>query len=79
MKLKSYERIVLRTDRLNDDSVVVKFDVYSDEYHEVTKDVGYVHIRQELEFFNMVVFDCEGKMLSEVNVPFKLLKTGEGA
>lgn len=71
MKLKSYERIVLRTDRLNDDSVVVKFDVYSDEYHEVTKDVGYVHIRQELGFFNMVVFDCEGNMLSKVNVPFK--------
>lgn len=71
MKLKSYERIVLRTDRLNDDSVVVKFDVYSDEHHEVTKDVGYVHIRQELEFFNMVVFDCEGNVLSKVNVPFK--------
>ena len=71
MKLKSYERIALRTDRLNDDSVVVKFDVYSDEYHEVTKDIGYVHIRQELGFFNMVVFDCEGNMLSKVNVPFK--------
>ena len=71
MKLKSYERIALRTDRLNDDSVVIKFDVYSDKYHEVTKDIGYVHIRQELGFFNMVVFDCEGNLLSKVNVPFK--------
>ena len=71
MKLKSYERIALRTDRLNDDSVVIKFDVYSDAHHEVTKDIGYVHIRQELGFFNMVVFDCEGNLLSKVNVPFK--------
>lgn len=71
MKLKSYERIVMRKDRLDDASVVVNFDVYSDAYHEVTKDGGYVHIRQELEFFNVTVYDCEGSVLSEVNVPFK--------
>lgn len=71
MKLKSYERLVMRTDRLDDDSVVVNFDVFSDAYHEVTKDGGYVHIRQELEFFNVVVYNCDGDVLSEVNVPFK--------
>jgi hypothetical protein len=71
MLLENYEKLVMRTDRLDDDSVVVNFDVYDNERREVTKDGGYVHIRQELEFFNVVVFDCEGNVLSEVNVPFK--------
>jgi hypothetical protein len=71
MKLKDHENLLMRTDRLDDDSVVVNFDVYDTEQREVTKDGGYVHIRQELEFFNVVVFDCEGNVLSEVNVPFK--------
>jgi hypothetical protein len=71
MKLKANENLLMRTDRLDDDSVVVNFDVYDTEQREVTKDGGYVHIRQELEFFNVVVFDCEGNVLSEVNVPFK--------
>lgn len=71
MKLKDHEQIVMRTDRLDDDSVVVNFDVYDNEHREVTKDAGYVHIRQELEFFNVVVYNCEGTVLSEVNVPFK--------
>lgn len=70
MKLYNYEKIDMRTDRLDDDSIVVNFNVYSDAYHEVTKDGGYVHIRQELEFFNVVVFNCDGDVLSEVNVPF---------
>ena len=71
MKLQDHENILMRTDRLDDDSVVVNFDVYDTEQREVTKDGGYVHIRQELEFFNVTVFDCEGRVLSEVNVPFK--------
>ena len=71
MKLKSYEHIVMRTERLDDDSVVATFDVINTDYKEVTKDGGYVHIRQESEFFNVAVYDCEGKVLSEVNVPFK--------
>jgi len=71
MKLKANENLLMRTDRLDDDSVVVNFDVYDNDQREVTKDGGYVHIRQELEFFNVVVFDCEGNVLSEVNVPFK--------
>jgi hypothetical protein len=71
MNLNSNEQLVMRTDRLDDDSVVVNFDVYDNDYREVTKDGGYVHIRQELDFFNVVVYDCEGNVLSEVNVPFK--------
>lgn len=70
MKLNNYEKIDMRTDRLDDDSIVVNFNVYNDAYHEVTKDGGYVHIRQELEFFNVVVFNCDGDVLSEVNVFF---------
>lgn len=71
MKVENHEQVVMRSDRLDDDSIVVNFDVYDRDYNEVTKDGGYVHIRQELEFFNVVVFDCEGSVLSEVNVPFK--------
>jgi hypothetical protein len=71
MLLENYEKLVMRTDTLEDDSVVVNFDVYNKNYKEVTKDAGYVHIRQELEFFNVVVYNCDGDVLSEVNVPFK--------
>lgn len=77
MKVENHEQVVMRTDRLDDDSVVVNFDVYDTEYNEVTKDGGYVHIRQELEFFNVTVYDCEGKVLSEVNVPFKFKEINE--
>jgi hypothetical protein len=70
MKVKSQEQLSMRTDRLDDESVVVNFDVYDTEQREVTKDGGYVHIRQELEFFNVTVYDCNGDILSEVNVPF---------
>lgn len=76
MKLKSYEKLIMRTDRLDDDSVVVNFDVYSDAYHEVVQDGGYVHIRQEEAQFKVVIFDCEGDVLSEVNVPFKFKELG---
>jgi len=70
MKLQDHENILMRTDRLDDDSVVVNFDVYDTDQREVIKDGGYVHIRQELEFFNVVVYNCDGDVLSEVNVPF---------
>ena len=70
MKLQDHENILMRTDRLDDDSVVVNFDVYDNDQREVTKDGGYVHIRQELDFFNVTVYDCDGDILSEVNVPF---------
>ena len=70
MKLQNHENILMRTDRLDDDSVVVNFDVYDTEQHEVTKDGGYVHIRQEETAHTVTVYDCEGNVLSEVNVPF---------
>jgi len=71
MLLENYEKLVMRTDTLEDDSVVVNFDVYNKNYKEVTKDAGYVHIRQESDLFNIVIYNCEGDVLSEVNVPFK--------
>ena len=77
MILENYEKLVMRTDTLEDDSVVVNFDVYNKNYKEVTKDAGYVHIRQELEFFNVVVYNCDGDVLSEVNVPFKFKEIEE--
>lgn len=77
MKVENHEQVVMRTDRLDDNSIVVNFDMYDTDYNEVTKDGGYVHIRQELEFFNVVVYDCEGNVLSEVNVPFKFKEINE--
>ena len=71
MELKDCENVLMRTDNLDDESVVVNFDVYDTEQREVTKDGGYVHIRQDLDFFNVVVYNCDGDVLSEVNVPFK--------
>lgn len=69
--MKTNEQVMMNTDRLDDESVVVNFNVYDHEHEEVVKDGGYVCIRQELDFFNVVVFDCNGDVLSEVNVPFK--------
>ena len=36
MKLQDHENILMRTDRLDDDSVVVNFDVYDTDQREVT-------------------------------------------
>jgi len=77
MKLQDHEVILMNTDRLDDDSVVVNFDVYDTEQREVTKDGGYVCIRQMDEWFTVTVFDCNGLVLSETNVPHKFNAHGE--
>lgn len=69
--MKTSEQVVMDMDRLDDESVVVNFNVFDHEHNEVVQDGGYVHIRQESGFFNVVVFNCDGDVLSEVNVPFK--------
>jgi hypothetical protein len=73
MKLQDHEVLLMTTDRLDldSDTLVVNFDVYDKGYHEVTKDAGYVCIRQEDDCFTVTVFDCNGTVLSETNVPHK--------
>ena len=66
------------TDRLDDDSVVVNFNVYDTEYNEVVGDGGYVQVRQENDHYYVCIFNCNGDVISEVQVPFKF-KTEEEA
>jgi hypothetical protein len=63
--------ILMRTDRLDDDSVVVNFDLENDK-GEVIKQSGYVHIRQEDRLgFSVTIYNASGYVLSEVNIPFE--------
>lgn len=77
MKLKSYEKIVMTTDDLDDGSVVVNFDV-TDDYNIPTRTGGYVMTKQDDEdnCFYVTVFDQSGEVLSETTVPFKFVNHG---
>ena len=61
-------KIVMGLDRLDDDSVVVNFDEV-DTNDDVVGQCGYVHVRQEDNNFVVVVFNGDGDVLSETNVP----------
>jgi hypothetical protein len=60
------ENVLMKTDRLDDDSVVVNFDV-EDELGEVVKQSGYVHVRLEDDQYVVTFFNAEGDVLSEIN------------
>jgi hypothetical protein len=82
MNLRQDERIVVHTDTLDDeggDSIVVNFDVYDDELQEVTQTGGYVHVRKDNEdqCFYVTVFNNEGDVLSETQVPYIFTNHGE--
>jgi|APCry1669189034_1035192.scaffolds.fasta_scaffold129404_2 hypothetical protein len=70
--LEEYEEIKLTTDRLDDDSIVVNFDLFDTDQDQVTKTGGYVHIRQDNEDkkFYVTVYNAAGDVLSETLVPF---------
>lgn len=61
---------LMETNRLDDDSVVVNFNLFDKEFGEVVGDGGYVNIRQEENVFKVIVFNCDGDVVSEVDVPF---------
>lgn len=77
MKLKSYEKIVMTTDELDDGSITVNFDV-TDDYNIPTRTGGYVITRQDDEdkCFIVTVIDHNGDLLSETTVPFKFINHG---
>ena len=77
MKLKSYEKIVMTTDELDDGSITVNFDV-TDDYNIPTRTGGYVITRQDDEdkCFIVTVIDHIGDLLSETTVPFKFINHG---
>lgn len=62
------EKIVMNPDRLDDDSVVVNFDMVDGE--DVIKQNGYVYIRQREDMFIVIVYNAEGDVMSETHLPF---------
>jgi hypothetical protein len=68
------ENIVMDTDRLDDDSVVVNFNIWDEESEEIVGDGGYVHVRKEDGNFVVAVFNSDGDVLSETIVPFQFMR-----
>jgi hypothetical protein len=60
------ENVLMKTDRLDDDSVVVNFDI-EDDYGDVIKQSGYVHVRLEDDQYVVTFFNADGDVLSEIN------------
>ena len=72
--MKSYEKIVMTPEELDDGSVVINFDV-TDDYNIPTKQGGYVMARKDEadNCFYIVVCDEEGNVVSETQLPFKFM------
>jgi hypothetical protein len=66
------QEIIMATDRLDDDSVVVNFDIYDEDEGQAIKGGGYVHVRQDnaANCFTVTVYDADGNVLSETLLPF---------
>ncbi|MEI6880716.1 MAG: hypothetical protein WCK82_05255 [Bacteroidota bacterium] len=66
------QEIVLNTERLDRNSVCVNLDVYDHEEDQVVKGNGYVQVRQDDQdkCFYVTVFNFDGDVLSETEVPF---------
>ena len=62
------KKIVMNPDRLDDDSVVVNFDMVDGE--DVIKQNGYVYVQQKEDMFIVIVYNAFGDALSETHVPF---------
>lgn len=62
------EKIVMNPDRLDDDSVVVNFDMVDGE--DVIKQNGYVYVKQKEDMFIVIVYNAEGDVMSETHLPF---------
>jgi hypothetical protein len=60
--------IVMNTDRLDDDSVVVNFDMVDGV--DVIKQNGYVYVQQKEDMFIVIVYNAEGDVMSETHLPF---------
>ena len=62
-------KIMMSPDTLDDDSVVVNFDMH-DDGGDVIKQNGYVYIRQREDMFIVIVYNAEGDVMSETHLPF---------
>jgi len=72
--LKSYERIVMTPDELDDGSVVINFDIV-DDYNIPTRQGGYAMARKDEvdNCFYVVICNEQGDVLSETQVPFTFI------
>lgn len=66
------QKITMTTDRLDDDSIVVNFDLYDVEEDQAIQGGGYVNVRQDdaTKCFTVTVYNADGDVLSETNIPF---------
>jgi hypothetical protein len=71
------EKILMKTDRLDDDSLVVNFDI-EDDHGDVVKQSGYLHVRLENNQYVATFFNANGDVLHEINTALKF-KQCEGA
>jgi hypothetical protein len=60
----------INTDRWDDDSVVVNFDLVDLDKGDVVGQAGYVHIRMEDNAFTVTAFNADGDVVSETHMPF---------
>jgi len=74
MNLKSYEKVVMSVNELDDGSAVIDFDV-TDECNVTTRTGGYVMTRQDNndQCFYVVVCNANGDVLSMTPVPFDFI------
>jgi hypothetical protein len=70
MEKQEVENVLMKTDRLDDDSVVVNFDV-EDDGGDVVKQSGYVHVRLEDDQYVVTFFNADGDVLTEINTTFE--------
>ena len=64
------KKIVMTTDRMDDESILINFDKVDKSTDETIADGGYVHVRKEKNAFVITVFNCYGDVVSLTNMPF---------
>ena len=69
--MKSYEKIVMNAEELDDGSQVINLDL-TDEYNIPTHQNGYVMVRKDWDdgCFYVTVIGSDGSVISETVAPF---------
>jgi uncharacterized protein YciU (UPF0263 family) len=66
------EKIEMNVDReAFEDSVIVTFDKRDTEIDDIVAVGGYVQVRQNDDGFQVLVFNSEGDIVAETEVPFE--------
>ena len=72
------EKIELNVDReVYENSVVVTFDKRDTEIDDVVAVGGYVQIRQGSRCFQVLIFNADGDIVSDTDVPFNFKSVEE--